>query len=247
MFDEDTVRVVGRSQPGLEAPTDFARLTFSCDKEGESPLTLSVRVWGDAAMPGEPRKVELQDATVTCGEPGQDGVIRVGFYEINVGEQVAVVLEAVDIPMPGLGAWIVDVTYDTSVVSLLDCDAQLGGVCNLEHGADTLRVTGASAGGLSGTAILANIVFACNLAGTTDLTLQLGIFTDASLGQDVLIPDPVNGAVTCTEASSVPLTELPSTGTAAPQPASLPAAVPLALLGAVLLAAAFAFRRYAAR
>ena len=246
LFDEDTIRSTGASATGLFAPVDFARITFLCDEPGESRLTLSLSVWGDATGIGQ-LKVELQEGTITCTEPGQDGLIRIGSATAEVGEEVTVVLEAVDIPLPGLGTWTVDITYDTSVVSVVECNAQLGGVCNPAYGEDTLRVTGASAGGLSGTATLAEIVFACSRAGTTDLEVSLTFGRSFPVGEAPSFPSPISGRLTCTEPSSIPPAELPTTGVAERQPSSLPAAVPLAVLGAMLVAAAFAFRRYASR
>ena len=245
LFDEDAIRSTGASATGLVAPMDFARITFLCDQPGESSLTLSLSVWADAAMPIGQRKVELQEGTITCTEPGQDGVIRIGSYEAVVGDDVTVTLEAVDIPPPGLGAWTVDITYDASVVSLLECDARQGGICIPEFGDDTLRVTGASAGGLTGTDTLAEIVFVCSRAGTTDLEVILSFGFAFVVDDPPSLPNPDSGAIICTEPSSVPPTQLPSTGAAKPQTANAPVAVPLAALGAVLLVAALAARRYA--
>lgn len=197
-YDDDRVRSTGKSQTGLQEATDFARFTFSCDREGESPLTLSVSVWGDGSKPFVQRKVEFRAATVNCSEASEDGVIRIGSYEAVVGDEVTVLLQAVDIPPPGLGAWTVDVTYDPAIVRLLECVPTLGGVCDLEWRDDVLRVTGANARGVEGTFILGAFRFACEMAGTSALTVSLNIFTDASLpGPEV--PEISDGVVTCEE------------------------------------------------
>ena len=243
VFDEDTVRVAGASAAGLTGTNELGAITFLCDRPGESPLMLRLSIWGNA-IETEQRKVELQDAAVTCTEPGQDGVIRIGSYSAEVGDEVTVVLEAVDVPPPGLGAWAADVSYDESVVSLLECEPRPGGICNLEYEDHTLRVAGASAAGLPGFA-LAEIVFACSRAGTTDLEVSATFYGTSFPEDPPSFPDAISGTITCTERSSVPPTELPSTGVAKPRPGSLPATVPLAVVGSVLLAAAFAFRRYA--
>ena len=244
VFDEDTVRVAGASGAGLTGTNELGAITFVCDRLGGSALMLSLSIWGNAIETGQ-RKVEMVDGSITCTEPRMNGVIRIGSYEALVGDEVTAVLEAVDIPEPGLGAWAVNVSYDASVVSLLDCEPRQGGICNLEYEDDTLRVTGASAGGLAGTATLAEIAFVCSRAGSTDLAVSLSIGGSFPVGDVPSFPDPVSGAITCVEPSSVPPEQLPATGTAAPQ-ADLPLdTVPLGVLGAVLVAAVLAFRRYA--
>ena len=244
IFTGHTVRVTGASETGLTGTFTLATFEFRCDVVGTSELILDDGVLA-TADPVMDIEIPLEDGSITCTEPGQDGVIRIGSYEAEVGEEVTAVLEAVDIPLPGLGTWTVDITYDTSVVSVVECNAQLGGVCNPAYGEDTLRVTGASAGGLSGTATLAEIVFACSRAGTTDLEVSLTFGRSFPVGEAPSFPSPISGRLTCTEPSSIPPAELPTTGVAERQPSSLPAAVPLAVLGIVLLAVAFAFRRYA--
>ena len=243
-FSEDTVRATGADlAEGLTGTFPLAMLTFVCEAPGTSVLFVQ-EVFTTISEPPSEGSVDLRNGSITCLGLDQRGLIRIGSSTAVVGEDVTVALEAVDIPAEGaLGVWTVDVTYDASVVSLVECNAQLGGVCNPAHGENTLRVTGASAGGLSGTATLAEIAFVCSRAGATDLAVRLSIGGSFPVGDVPSFPDPVSGTITCTDLPA----KLPTTGTAASQPASPPAAVPLALLGAVLLAAAFAFRRYAAR
>ena len=242
VFDEDTVRVAGASGAGLTGTNELGAITFVCDRLGESALMLSLSIWGNAIETGQ-RKVEIEGGSISCTEPSMNGVIRIGSSTAVVGEDVTVALEAVDIPEPGLGAWDVDVTYDTATVSLAGCAPQQGGICDLERGEDTLRVAGANAAGLPGTFTLAEIVFSCKAVGTTDLEVRLSIFGVFPIGS----PEPpgaVSGSLTCTETQEQP-TELPATGGVKPQRASPPATVPIAVVGSVLVAAVLAFRRYA--
>ena len=241
-YDDDRVRSTGKSQTGLQEATDFARFTFSCDREGESPLTLSVSVWRDGSKPFVQRKVEFRAATVNCSEASEDGVIRIGSYEAVVGDEVTVVLEAVDIPPPGLGAWDVAVTYDTAIVSLAECAPLQGGICDLERREDTVRVAGANAAGLPGTFTLAEIVFACKAVGTTDLEVRLSIFGVFPIGS----PEPpgaVSGSLTCAEADEQQPV-LPNVGRQPGSPHVTPWLVAsMAMAGLALVAAALAFRR----
>jgi hypothetical protein len=40
---------------------------------------------------------------------------------------------------PGLGAWTVDISFDSSVVTVVTCSPQQGGVCNPNFATDTIR------------------------------------------------------------------------------------------------------------
>ena len=240
-FADDTVRATGAVvTEGLTGTFPLATFTFACDAVGTSELEVDEVLFTTAEPQLEIDDLSLDNGSIACEEAGQDGVIRIGSNSGAVGEEVTVTLEAVDVPPPGLGAWQVDVSYDASVVSLLDCEPRPGGICNLEYEDHTLRVAGASAAGLPGFP-LADIVFECSRAGTTDLEVS-ATFYGTSLPEDTpSFPDPVSGTITCTDLPA----ELPSTGGGDPQPASSPATVPLAVLGVVLLAVAFRFRRYA--
>ena len=63
-------------------------------------------------------------------QAGGDGTIRVGHHTREVGEEVTVVLEAVGIPPPGLGAWAIDIIYDSAIVDATACTSEQGGVCS---------------------------------------------------------------------------------------------------------------------
>ena len=150
LFDEDTIRSTGASATGLFAPVDFARITFLCDEAGESRLTLSLSVWGDATRIGQ-LKVELQEGTITCTEPPD--LITISSLDLVIGEEGVVAIEA---DAPGLGAWTIDVQYEPSVVSFLSCveleDMGGGsletGVCSEQSAPPRGWVRGASAAGL---------------------------------------------------------------------------------------------------
>jgi len=119
------------------------------------------------------------------------------------GEQGTVVLDAGSIGDPGLGAWTVDITFDDSVISAVDCSAEQGGVCNEAFAANMVRITGASAGGLEGDTTLGGVTFECGSAeGSSPLTLTLNVFADATIGdpQDIS-PTIMNGTFDCADAA----------------------------------------------
>lgn len=152
-----------------------------------------------------------------AGVAAQTPAVSVGALTTSVGLEGTVALEAHDIGPPGLGAWTIDITYDSAVASAAGCAAEHGGICNLGFGANTIRVTGISAFGLEGDSLLATITFACVSVGVSELSLSLDVLADATPGAPTTIDAATNhGSVTCAEEG----TALPPTPT--PSPAELP-------------------------
>lgn len=95
-------------------------------------------------------------------------------------------------PVTGnLGAWTIDVTYDPKAVKVIDCKGQNGSVCNASFAAGTVRITGASASGLSGTQTLATISFERIGQGksTSRLSAQVVTLTNQA-GQAIQVEAP---------------------------------------------------------
>lgn len=113
----------------------------------------------------------------------------------------------------GLGAWTMDITYDPDVVNVEACDPDNGSVCNghapetaAEAGdppwsTGTVRVTGADATGLTEESVLATITFSasavCGAETTTDLTITVSVFADATVGA----PADISGDTTVSDGS----------------------------------------------
>ncbi len=136
----------------------------------------------------------------------------------ETGAQGTVVLDASSIGDPGLGAWTVDIAYDDSVITAVDCSAEQGGVCNEAFAADMVRITGASAGGLEGDTTLGGVTFECGSAeGSSPLTLTVNVFADATIGDPQDIDATiVNGTFDCADVAptaTVVVTDGPVTGT----------------------------------
>ena len=118
------------------------------------------------------------------------GSISLSSGSAAPGESGTVELSS-DVGDPGLGAWTVDISYDSSVATVADCDPEEGGVCNPEFAPDTIRITGASASGLEGDTLLGTLTFDCaDEEGTTDLTMVLDVFADSTIGD----PQPIEPA-----------------------------------------------------
>lgn len=117
--------------------------------------------------------------------------VAISSLETGVGFEGKVDLEAFKIPQPGLGAWTIDVHYNPEVVTLLDCGAEHGGICNEAFAENAARVTGVSAFGLPGGSYLATLVFACKKVGSSDLGLSINVLADATVGN----PQPIEAAL----------------------------------------------------
>ncbi len=126
------------------------------------------------------------------------GTLTMGSETGAPGADVPVELRS-NVGDPGLGAWTVDIDYDSSVVTVADCEPEEGGVCNPAFGPSTVRITGASATGLEGDTLLGTVTFTCGDAeGTSDLTLSVNVFADSTVGAPADIDETVtDGSVEC--------------------------------------------------
>ncbi|MCH8007993.1 MAG: excalibur calcium-binding domain-containing protein [Chloroflexi bacterium] len=141
----------------------------------------------------------------------QEELIAIDSASVAVGELAAVNVDSLNIPEPGLGAWTVDITYDPAVVSASACIPENGSVCNPAFDSQTVRITGASAGGVVGDATLGALSFRCEAEGTSPLTLNVALLVDATIGD----PQPIvagtqSGSITCTAGGSAEPTPTPS-------------------------------------
>jgi len=155
----------------------------------------------------------------------QDGGIGVSDGTAAPGETGDVTLDATGVGAPGLGAWTVDITYDNTVITAVDCSPEEGGVCNEAFADNMVRITGASASGLEGDTNLGSITFECaDEEASSDLTVSVEVFADATVGAPAdLEPSVTNGTFECAvpeptdeptaEPAGTPVTAPPATGT----------------------------------
>ena len=144
-----------------------------------------------------------------------------------VGGSDTVRLEVSDVPTPGLGAYIVDVSYDPIIVDPTGCVSDpnnviIGNVpCHLNFerndvDPDVARIGGFHQyAGLTGTVALADITFDCVGVGTSNLALAVVELVDADAAP---IPNTTsNGSIVCSEGPTDTPTPTP-TETATPTP-----------------------------
>lgn len=129
--------------------------------------------------------------SVRGGLAQEPTTVRIGSDSGDVGDYVTVRLEVQNAPAPGLGAYIVDVSYDPTVVDPTSCAADPDGVldmglCNLNFERndvppDKIRVGGFRvSSGATGTVALADITFQIVGAGVGDLMLNVVELTDTN-------------------------------------------------------------------
>lgn len=150
-----------------------------------------------------------------------DEAIVLGSGVGVLGDQVEVDLEAINMHAPGLEAWTIDVTYDNTILSAVGCSPGAGGVCNDSFSPNTVRVTGADAGGIEGDVVLASITFSCDSAGVSALTIIIELLVDATLGDPQPITTAIqNGQIECTAAATATPSVTP-TPTPTPTPVTV--------------------------
>ena len=151
----------------------------------------------------------LQLGTATA----QIQAVSTGSAARMIGDHAPVDLTATGIPEPGLGAWEVMVSYDSSVVSVLQCSVPDGDACDTAV-SGSVTVIGASAAGIVGDFELATIGFLCESEGTSEVSVELIIWGSAFPEDPVLDPQISSGMLTCELPGAVtPLPSLPDTGT----------------------------------
>ena len=135
----------------------------------------------------------------------QDPTISIGRATLAVGSGVTLDLNALDIDDPGLGAWIIDISYDPDLVTAIACDSHPAGLCNADFTESAVRTIGATAGGLEGDLTLVSITFQCLDVGTTALAVNATEVADATIGdpQDIDV-EVEHGSVGCVSSAPPP-------------------------------------------
>lgn len=133
-------------------------------------------------------------STASADGPG----IGVSSTEINLENEGKVNLWGDNFADPGLGAWTVDIYYNADLVSVVECGAEHGGICNPEFKGNAARVTGSAAEGLTGEFGLGSLTFSCKAEGKSNLEIEVKVLADGTIGD----PQPVdakitNGSITC--------------------------------------------------
>ncbi len=163
---------------------------------------------GNKPAPTSPSGTPGQDTTpgasgtVTGGGAGGSNVtVAINDGTAQVGEEASVELKVLDVGAPGLGAYTVDVSYDTDVVSAAACESPPGqglAYCNPKYASDKVRSVGAIAEGVESDVLIGTLTFKCEKAGSSDLTISIDTLADATIGNPTDINHTEqNGSITC--------------------------------------------------
>jgi hypothetical protein len=170
----------------------LAALAVSCGGGGKKG------VGGPVGTPGAGQATDVPGQT--GGVAGPDSpTLTLGSATAATGANVPVDLKILGFKAPGLGAWTIDITYDTDVVSVKTCKPSQASVCNPKYDDNTIRVAGAVGLGLQGDTLLATLTFTCKHAGTSALKVSIDVLADGTIGapQDTAA-NVGDGTVTCT-------------------------------------------------
>jgi len=131
-------------------------------------------------------------ASADTGVSGELPAIRIGSLTQGVDQVGAVTLQARNMPLPGLGAWTIDVAYDGNIIEPTSCTGLSEGICNASYDVNTVRAVGAVAsGGHTGNTNLASLAFRCNAEGATALQITIQVLADGTSGD----PQPISAAI----------------------------------------------------
>jgi len=85
--------------------------------------------------------------------------VSVGSAQVQSGQQAAVSVQAQGVPSPGIGAFTVDVTYTSTIVDPVGCQAGAGFFCNTDYAPGKVRCGGFDPYGRTGDVTLCSITF----------------------------------------------------------------------------------------
>ncbi len=102
--------------------------------------------------------------------------VTIESVSVAVGDTGSVNVEMVDISGPQI-AWDARITYDLSIVSVVECIAVGDSTCDPAYRGDAVRVLGLNEAGLAQDSVLASITFRCESTGDTALTVTSQLLT----------------------------------------------------------------------
>jgi hypothetical protein len=142
----------------------------------------------------------LLAAFAASASASSGGTVDIESLSQYAGSEQVVDVTVADVPPPGLGAWTIDITYDASLLSAVECEPEWGGLCNINYEPNTIRLAGVRVFGIVGDDVLGSITFRCADVGQSAITLAAPIFADSTPGA----PQPMSvkigsGAATCSE------------------------------------------------
>jgi hypothetical protein len=175
-----TVTCAGVSTAGVSGDVLIADLTFHLvGPPGEcDPLDVQIVTFTDPN--GIPIPVTDEDGQICIGAPCEV-TVTIGSGEVLPGGTITVPLEVLDVCEPGLGSYVIDVSYDVGILDPVGCLADpegriLSPYCNQDYASGVVRCGGfQAAAGPTGQVALCDITFqgVGQICQTSPLTLDV--------------------------------------------------------------------------
>ena len=146
----------------------------------------------------------LTSQALAAPSAGDSPTFSITTINVGLGSQGTANVIVNGMPAGGAGAWQMDITYDSSIVSAAGCSA-FAGTCNSTFGPQTIRVVGSAIGGAPNGTALASLTFSCNTLGFSALQLSEALVSDTTLGNPTKFsPTLISGGVNCIDLPDTP-------------------------------------------
>ena len=195
----------------IDALDTLALLQFSAGLLAVLPCGEAADVNGDGSSNALDGALILQYVAglitdFPAGEAAGDvPIIRIGSLTQAIDEEGGVTIEERNMPLPGLGAWTIDVQYDGGVVTATGCVGLADGLCNPAYDVNTARAVGAvPRGGFVGNQALATLIVRCTAEGQSALHITIHLLADSTAGD----PQPIaastqDGTIVCSARTDI--------------------------------------------
>ncbi len=152
--------------------------------------------------------------------------LEIDSSSVSAGGSVTVELRLVASD-PGIAFYTVDVTYDDSLLTAVDCTAHAEGVCNPTFDVDRARFVGLSIDGFTGTVVIGTLTFEAGAdAGNATLSLKAVELLD-ELAEPLVAGTTVGGTIEVIASAEPATPAAEPTAAATPEPTQ-PGAEPTA-------------------
>lgn len=156
---------------------------------GEASIaTFSVRTLTTVASSADPAPTTVPADTVIdqhCPDVATTRSVLICSATIKPSQKAIIDLR-VRIPEPGLGAFNIDVSWDSSLLVNTDCESAVG-LCGFAFSDNTIRLVGGSSIGFIGDTVVARLELqASNEEGTSEIDAVINQLTDPA-GQDITV------------------------------------------------------------
>jgi len=196
-----TIRCSGISAEGVFGDIVVSNITFHLVGAAGECDPLGVQIVTFADPDGNPIPATDENGEICIGVPPCEVTVTIGSGEVPPGGTITVPLEVRAVCEPGLGAYVIDVSYDSSIVDPVGCTPDPDGVifsddCNQDFAPGVVRCGGFNVtDGLIGQVALCDITFegVGEICQTSPLTLDVIELSLTNLSEPSVIIE--NGSI----------------------------------------------------